>query len=84
MESWTQGKTFHAVFKYNDQSFDVVMVNKEGHDSYSVNEGAKVFDSGYDKIGLAFGPNHFIDSTPDVCAAGMKMAINAAAPPPQF
>ncbi|OMO79946.1 Plastocyanin-like protein [Corchorus capsularis] len=81
MQSWARGKKFHAVFKYDDQRFDVAVVNKEGHDSCSVNEGAKVFDSGYDKIRLAFGPNYFIDSAPDVCAAGMKMAINATAPP---
>ncbi|XP_021298492.1 uncharacterized protein LOC110427329 [Herrania umbratica] len=38
---------------------------------------------GDDKIPLAFGGNYFICSTrPDLCAAGMKMAINATAPPP--
>ncbi|XVE94034.1 hypothetical protein REPUB_Repub01dG0245400 [Reevesia pubescens] len=85
MQSWARGKNFHAgdilVFKYDDQMFDVVEVNQTGHDSCTVNDGAKVFESGNDKIQLAFGANYFIDSTADVCAAGMKMAINATSPP---
>ncbi|XP_022748876.1 basic blue protein-like [Durio zibethinus] len=88
MESWTRGKPFHArdllVFKYDAQRFDVAVVNQEGHDSCTVNDGAKVFNSGNTKISLVFGANYFIDSAPDVCAAGMKMAINATAPPPSF
>ncbi|XVF37014.1 hypothetical protein REPUB_Repub19eG0108900 [Reevesia pubescens] len=85
MQSWARGKNFHAgdiiVFKYDDQMFDVTMVNQAGHDSCNINDGAKVFESGNDKIQLAFGANYFIDSTTDVCATGMKMAINATAPP---
>ncbi|XP_022748593.1 basic blue protein-like [Durio zibethinus] len=88
MESWTQGKPFHAgdllVFKYDDQRFNVAVVNQEGHDSCTLNDGAKVFDSGNTNISLVFGANYFIDSAPEICAAGMKMAINATAPPPSF
>ena len=73
-----------AVFKYDDDRFDVAMVNKQGHDSCTVNQGAQVFDSGDDRIRLAFGANYFIDSDSDICAAGMKMAINATAPPPSY
>ncbi|MBA0568060.1 hypothetical protein Golob_005577 [Gossypium lobatum] len=86
MEGWTKGKTFHAgdflVFTYDDQQFDVAVVNQTGHDSCTLNEGAKVFHSGNDKIQLAFGANYFIDTVADLCAIGMKMAINATAPPP--
>ncbi|KAK6283031.1 hypothetical protein POUND7_016856 [Theobroma cacao] len=88
MESWTKGKNFHAgdilVFKYDSQQFDVVIVNQQGHDSCTVNPGATTFDSGDDAIPLAFGANYFIDSDHDARAAGMKMAINATAPPPSI
>ncbi|XWS55218.1 hypothetical protein CRYUN_Cryun10bG0155900 [Craigia yunnanensis] len=88
MESWTQGKHFHAgdilVFKYDDQMFDVAVVNQTGHDSCTVNDGAKVYNSGNTNIHLVFGANYFIDSAVDVCAAGLKMAINATAPPPSI
>ncbi|KAH1057169.1 hypothetical protein J1N35_035234 [Gossypium stocksii] len=86
MEGWTKGKNFHAgdflVFTYDNQQFDVAVVNQTGHDSCTPNEGAKVLNSGNDKIQLALGANYFIDTVADVCAAGMKMAINATAPPP--
>ncbi|XWS62536.1 hypothetical protein CRYUN_Cryun06bG0019800 [Craigia yunnanensis] len=88
MESWTRGKDFHAgdllVFNYDYQMYDVVVVNQTGHDSCTVNDGAKVFNSGHDQIQLAFGANYFINSVSDVCAAGLKMAINATAPPPSI
>ncbi|XVF45738.1 hypothetical protein PTKIN_Ptkin02bG0230500 [Pterospermum kingtungense] len=86
MEGWTRGKNFHAGdildFKYDDQKFDVAVVNKEGHDTCTVNEGAKVYSSGHTKIQLVFGANYFIDTVPDICSGGLKMAINATAPPP--
>ncbi|XP_021298444.1 basic blue protein-like [Herrania umbratica] len=87
LEAWTRGKNFHAgdilEFIYDDQLFNVVVVDKKGHDTCTVNDGATEFDSGDDKIPLAFGANYFICSTrSDLCAAGMKMAINATAPPP--
>ncbi|KAK8606202.1 hypothetical protein V6N13_102957 [Hibiscus sabdariffa] len=88
MQSWTRGKEFHAgdslVFEYDDQRFDVVLVNKEGFDSCTVNDGAKVLDSGNDKVQLAFGANYFIDSVANICSGGLKMFINATAPPLSF
>ncbi|XWS55216.1 hypothetical protein CRYUN_Cryun10bG0155700 [Craigia yunnanensis] len=88
MQSWTRGKNFHAgdllVFNFDYQRFDVAIVNKAGFDSCTVNDGAKVFDSGNETIPLVLGPNYFIDSVADVCAAGLKMAIDATAPPPSF
>ncbi|GMI74410.1 early nodulin-like protein 22 [Hibiscus trionum] len=88
MQSWTRGKNFHAgdilVFVYDSQSFDVALVNQTGFDTCTVNDGAKVLDSGKNKIQLAFGANYFIDSVASVCAGGMKMAINATAPPPSL
>ncbi|KAE8668338.1 putative Early nodulin-like protein 22 [Hibiscus syriacus] len=88
MQSWARGKKFHAgdflVFEYDDQRYDVALVNEEGFNTCTVNDGAKVLDSGSDKVQLAFGANYFIDSVADVCAGGMKMAINATAPPPLF
>lgn len=72
----------YVVFQYDDTWFDVAVVDKEGHDSCTVNDGAKVFDSGYNEIPLVLGPNYFMDTVHDICAAGTKMAIDAAAPPP--
>ncbi|OMP00108.1 Plastocyanin-like protein [Corchorus olitorius] len=68
-------------FKYDDQRFNVAVVKQEGFNSCTVGEGDKVFDSGDDTIQLNFGTTYFIDSESDVCAAGMKMAIQATAPP---
>ncbi|MBA0777523.1 hypothetical protein Gotri_005534 [Gossypium trilobum] len=80
-DGWDSGLDME-VFTYDGQQFDVAVVNQTGHDSCTLNEGAKVFHSGNDKIQLAFGANYFIDTVADLCAAGMKMAINATAPPP--
>ncbi|KAK6284879.1 hypothetical protein POUND7_003831 [Theobroma cacao] len=87
LQAWTRGKHFHAgdilEFIYDEQLFNVVVVDKKGHDTCTANDGAMEFDSGDDKIPLAFGANYFICNTqPDLCAAGFKMAINATAPPP--
>ncbi|KAK6232167.1 Phytocyanin domain - like 10 [Theobroma cacao] len=84
---WTRGKNFLTSdileFIYDEQLFNVVVVDKNGHDTCTVNDGAMEFDSGDDKIPLAFGANYFICSTqPDLCAAIIKMAINATTPPP--
>ncbi|XP_021287094.1 basic blue protein-like [Herrania umbratica] len=87
LEGWTKGKDFHAGdildFIYDRVLFNVVVVNQTGHDTCTVNDGATEFTSGDDKIPLAFGANYFICSKePGACAGGMKMAINATAPPP--
>ncbi|GAV67388.1 Cu_bind_like domain-containing protein [Cephalotus follicularis] len=87
METWPQGKKFYAgdilVFNYDYQEANVVVVNQQGHDTCTVNARAREYDSGHDRIQLAFGPNYFINSYQDgACAAGMKMAIYAKARPP--
>ncbi|XP_039056794.1 basic blue protein-like [Hibiscus syriacus] len=85
MQGWAQGKDFHAgdvlEFIY-DQKFDVAIVDKEGHDTCTVSDKSIQFFDGDDNITLAFGPNYFICSFPDICAIGLQLAINATAPPP--
>ncbi|XP_039065806.1 uncharacterized protein LOC120211302 [Hibiscus syriacus] len=85
MEGWTQGKDFHAgdalEFVY-DRGIDVSIVDKEAHEDCSVNDTSKEFSTGDDSITLAFGVDYFIYSKPDICRAGLKVAINASAPPP--
>ncbi|KAE8719170.1 Leucine-rich repeat family protein isoform 1 [Hibiscus syriacus] len=73
MEGWTQGKDFHA---------GDALVDKEAHEDCSVNDTSKEFSTGDDSITLAFGVDYFIYSKPDICRAGLKVAINASAPPP--
>ncbi|KDP43561.1 hypothetical protein JCGZ_16848 [Jatropha curcas] len=86
MEAWAKGKKFYAgdilVFKYDYQDTDVVVVDRKGFETCTVTPNATVYESGYDKIQLRFGPNYFISSNPDNCQSNMKMAINAAARPP--
>ncbi|GMI87961.1 early nodulin-like protein 22 [Hibiscus trionum] len=86
MQGWAQGKHFHAgdvlEFKYDD-AFDVSIVDKAGYDDCFVSDTSIQFSDGDDNITLAFGANYFISSLPtNICAGGMKMAINATAPPP--
>ncbi|OMO92085.1 Plastocyanin-like protein [Corchorus olitorius] len=85
MESWTKGKTFFAgdvlEFIYDDP-YDVAVVNKTAHDDCSLNDASIVLErTGDNKYTLPFGANYFIDSHPDICALGLKMAIDAKAPP---
>ncbi|GAV67387.1 Cu_bind_like domain-containing protein [Cephalotus follicularis] len=86
-EVWPRGKTFYAgdilVFNYDYQEGNVVVVNKKGYDTCTVNEKARVYESGHDRIQLAFGQNYFISSYQEgECAGGLKMAIYAKARPP--
>ncbi|XVF68116.1 hypothetical protein PTKIN_Ptkin10aG0177200 [Pterospermum kingtungense] len=69
-------------FKYDGRMLDVAVVNQAAHDSCRVNGGAKLFSSGDDEIPLVLGLNYFIDSSPIACTSGLRMAINATAPPP--
>ncbi|EEF33767.1 Chemocyanin precursor, putative [Ricinus communis] len=86
MEVWPQGKKFYAgdilVFKYDDQLYNVVVDDKEGHDTCTVSEKSVTYDSGNDRIELVYGHNYFICGNPDDCQAGMKMVVYAEAPPP--
>ncbi|XP_057991801.1 basic blue protein-like [Hevea brasiliensis] len=81
MESWAENKKFYAgdtlVFNYEADSYNVVVVDQQGHDTCTLTANAKVFDSGHDQIMLVFGANYFITSNPEDCQLGMKMAINA-------
>ncbi|GKV45593.1 hypothetical protein SLEP1_g52659 [Rubroshorea leprosula] len=56
METWPEGKTFYTgdilEFHYDQYSYDVAIVNQTGHDSCTVNEGAKVFKTGNDESRL--------------------------------
>ncbi|KAE8725997.1 Leucine-rich repeat family protein isoform 1 [Hibiscus syriacus] len=87
MEGWAKGKDFHAgdvlEFVYGS-GIDVSIVDQEAHDDCSVNDKSIEFSTGDDNITLAFGANYFICSRPIVCQAGLKLAINATAPPPSL
>ncbi|XVF45737.1 hypothetical protein PTKIN_Ptkin02bG0230400 [Pterospermum kingtungense] len=79
---WTKGKRFKAgdilVFNYNPSIHNVVAVNRAGYSSCSTPRGAKVYQSGKDRIKLAKGQNFFICNFPGHCQAGMKIAATAA------
>ncbi|XP_021901484.1 basic blue protein-like [Carica papaya] len=86
VEQWPEGKHFYAgdilVFNYDYQDSNVVkLLNKTGYDTCTKPEGAEEYESGNDKIPLDFGLNHFISGYPVQCQAGLKMFINATAPP---
>ncbi|KAJ6991087.1 hypothetical protein D5086_015301 [Populus alba] len=88
-ESWTLGKKFYAgdilEFKYDTEDANVVVVDKKDHDDCSVSDTSVFYSSGDDKIQLQFGANYFICSWPlNQCQMGMKVAINATAPPPSL
>ncbi|XP_030474816.1 basic blue protein [Syzygium oleosum] len=82
MASWPQGKTFRAgdtlIFKYDRTLHNVVALDKGSYDSCRTPVGAKVYNSGNDRIRLAKGPNYFICNFPGHCESAMKIAVNAA------
>ena len=67
-----------AVFKYDSTAHNVVAVNAAGYKGCSAPRGAKVYNSGNDRVTLARGTNYFICSIPGHCQAGMKVAVTAA------
>ncbi|CAL9215380.1 unnamed protein product [Arabidopsis halleri] len=82
---WARGKTFYAgdipEFKYDDQRFNLIVVNRTGYETCEANVGAIEYSSGDDKIQLHYGYNYFIGTyTPEDCSTGLKMAIKALAP----
>ncbi|ESQ28487.1 hypothetical protein EUTSA_v10019549mg [Eutrema salsugineum] len=84
MDSWTRGKTFYAgdtlVFKYDDLTSNMVVVNRTGYENCMANDGSKEYDSGNDRIQLPYGDSYYIGTyNPYDCAAGLKMAIKALA-----
>ncbi|WOG97630.1 hypothetical protein DCAR_0416971 [Daucus carota subsp. sativus] len=78
---WPDAKHFKAgdvlVFKYNPSLHNVVKVNKRGYRSCVTPRGAKVYQTGNDRITLARGRNFFICNFPGHCEAQMKIAITA-------
>lgn len=56
----------------------MVAVSKEDYDSCSSTGGAKVYQSGKDRIKLSKGSNYFICTLPGHCQSGMKIAITAS------
>ncbi|KAB2030719.1 hypothetical protein ERO13_D05G242300v2 [Gossypium hirsutum] len=79
--TWPKGKRFRAgdvlVFNYDATIHNVVAVNRRGYTNCTTPAGAKVYNSGKDKIKLAKGLNFFMCSTAGHCESGMKIAINA-------
>ncbi|KAL6001591.1 hypothetical protein ACLOJK_007329 [Asimina triloba] len=79
---WPKGKSFKAgdvlVFKYAKASHNVVAVNANGYKGCSTPSGAKVSQTGNDRITLARGPSYFICNFPGHCEGGMKIAVTAA------
>ncbi|KAL6001597.1 hypothetical protein ACLOJK_007342 [Asimina triloba] len=80
--SWPKGKRFKAgdvlVFKYAKANHNVVAVNGNGYNGCSTPKGAKVYQTGNDRITLAKGQNYFICNFPGHCEGGMKIAVAAA------
>ncbi|XP_059653416.1 basic blue protein-like [Cornus florida] len=79
---WPKGKHFMAgdtlVFNYNPALHNVVVVDKAGFSSCKAPGGAKVYNTGKDRVKLVKGQNFFICSFPGHCGPGnMKIAINA-------
>lgn len=66
-----------AVFKYNNGSHSVVVVDENGFTTCT--KSGQIFTSGNDEIKLKKGMNYFICGVGMHCAEhGMKMAISAA------
>ncbi|KAL2894182.1 Basic blue protein [Bienertia sinuspersici] len=82
VNSWTRGKSFRAgdilAFNYARNAHNVVAVNRRGYATCSAPRGAKVYQSGRDRIRLNKGQSFFICTLPGHCQSGMKIAINAA------
>ncbi|KFK41963.1 hypothetical protein AALP_AA2G194700 [Arabis alpina] len=83
MDSWAQGKTFYAgdilVFKYDYQDGNLWVVNSTGYETCTANEGAKLYESGYEKIQLPCGFSYYIGIyDPADCSAG----TSSPSPPP--
>ncbi|KZV21172.1 hypothetical protein F511_24736 [Dorcoceras hygrometricum] len=82
VSGWPQGKRFVAgdvlVFNYNPNFHNLVTVDGAGYKGCTTPPGAKVYQSGRDRIRLVKGQNYFICSIPGHCDAQMKIAVNAA------
>lgn len=65
------------VFNYNRAIHNVVVVPRSAYLSCTTPRGAKVYQTGNDKIKLVRGQNYFICNFPGHCEAGMKIAVTA-------
>ncbi|KAE9602894.1 hypothetical protein Lal_00049401 [Lupinus albus] len=78
---WPRGKRFRAgdtlVFNYSPGAHNVATVDKAGYSACKTPKGAKVYNSGSDKIKLAKGINYFICNFVGHCESGTKIAIRA-------
>ncbi|KAJ8450356.1 hypothetical protein Cgig2_004813 [Carnegiea gigantea] len=67
VNSWSSGKSFNAgdvlAFNYDKTIHNVVQVDKKGYDNCSSPKGAKVYQTGKDRIKLKSGHNYFICTT---------------------
>ncbi|KAK4802911.1 hypothetical protein SAY86_001114 [Trapa natans] len=74
--SWPGGKRFRAgdtlVFNYNPAFHNVVVVPRSAYLGCTTPTGAKVYQTGNDKVMLVRGPNYFICNFPGHCQSGMK------------
>ncbi|XP_020086750.1 basic blue protein-like [Ananas comosus] len=79
--SWPNGKKFQAgdvlVFNYSPSTHNVVQVGAAGYSGCSAPSGAKVFNSGSDRVTLSSGTTYFICSLASHCQSGMKLAVTA-------
>ncbi|XP_023924318.1 basic blue protein-like [Quercus suber] len=80
MEDWPTGQNFKPndtlVFSYNRGEHNVIVVDRQGHDTCKAPENAYVQSSGFDYIILNKGENYVICNFTGHCEAKMKMAIN--------
>ncbi|KAL6001596.1 hypothetical protein ACLOJK_007341 [Asimina triloba] len=63
---------------YAKANHNVVAVNGNGYNGCSTPKGAKVYQTGNDRLTLAKGQNYFICNFPGHCQGGMKIAVTAA------
>lgn len=64
-----------AVFKYNKDQHNVVVVDENGYKTCTAS--GKEFSSGNDEIKLARGQYYFICGVPGHCDRGQKIAVTA-------
>ncbi|KAK3002107.1 hypothetical protein RJ639_021716 [Escallonia herrerae] len=78
---WPKGKRFRAgdilQFNYNPSFHNVVGVGKVGYSTCKTLRGAKVYQTGNERIRLVKGQNFFICNFPGHCESGMKIAVTA-------
>ncbi|XP_068659482.1 basic blue protein-like [Aristolochia californica] len=80
--NWPKGKAFKAgdvlVFNYASNAHNVAVVDGKSYNGCTTPKGAKVFQTGKDRVTLRRGLNYYICNFPGHCQGGMKIAVNAA------